>query len=126
MAETKTRWTGLFPQVDGYYWMRLDADDTVPTIIRYEARQLYEVGNADDIRWNSYLQSAQFLGPVSHSDAEQLIELRRISGLALSTLRRLIGTLDSGSQRGMAQDAESIANRLHAALNPKQQGKETQ
>lgn len=138
-------WTGLLPQVDGYYWMRLNADDGAPTIVRYEASRLCEIGTADDIRWERYLQSAQFL-PASPADAEQLSELRKATIEAC--LKELRQALPLGKIEIRADMTESgqihvtilngfletvpygptlgeAMNQARAALSPKQPEKET-
>lgn len=122
MAEKESGWAGLFPQVDGYYWMRLSPDDTAPTIVRCEARQLHGIGNADDLRWANLLKSAQFL-PASPSDAEQLSELRRVAKKALEWFAGFPRHGDA-STFDLAT-AHEVYEQLCAVLNP-QPEKETQ
>lgn len=118
MANTETGWMKEFPQVSGWYWMRgFRQYRTLPTEVNgdkfgmmYGNGVLFDAVDAE---------GAEFLGPLSPSDAEQLVELRRVAGETLQWLE------EKRDMRAIVP-IEAIIRNLRMVLNPKQPGKETQ
>lgn len=115
MASTESGWTKEFPRVDGDYFTRDDEGDSWVIPVRISEGQVFEFGLQGDCR--HLYDNSEYLGPFTASDAEQLIELRKIAERALT----YIETDPVRDERGTA-----IMQRLRAVLNPKQPEKETQ
>lgn len=64
--ECETRsWTREIPHVDGYYWRRVDGDDSNLHIIEVINGDLYETGSEAEVRSMIDVSGWEFLGPVA-------------------------------------------------------------
>lgn len=125
MASTETGWTKSFPSQVGNYWFH--TDDNEPMVIEISGGgipggapvpfRVYEFGMSEDGVSKATFQRthrhAEFLGPISPSDTEQLMELRRAGERALNWLEWLRNPLDEGDAQSIAE----VINQLRAALN---------
>lgn len=119
MANSEAGWTKKFPSAHGCYWvkyLRVGLRHVPPFLIEVDAHGIWNFGVEVSRDYYSF-HDCEFLGPVTVSDAEQLIELSKAAESMLTLLEN-IGT-------GMwARSPEG--EMLRAALNPKQPEKETQ
>ncbi len=112
MVDTKAEtWKRGVPSIDGYYWMRLDPKDDNPMPVRWEKLNLHEIGVDGDLRRYMDIHAAEFLGPITPSDSEQLVRLREVAEHVLTYLDR-----ESGRQYPFNKEPQNIAAALRNAL----------
>lgn len=116
MAESERGWTDEYPHKAGagdeyYFVRRKDRNDVV--VMGFSIGKAWLNGVSYE---PSELRSHLFLGPLSPADAEQLSELRKAAGEALTYLE----------DTGESCRTHDLIAALRAALNPKQPEKETE
>lgn len=139
MAETETGWTEEWPaNADAFYWLRDNEG-------RYRDRPCHVDGDRIiGLLDHSYTPrgdcqyEVQFLGPISPSDAAQLMELRQALEWAVARLEdnerwwHQAGTLttltafEKQAFEARAQTTRTTLDHARAALNPSHLPKETQ
>lgn len=75
MTNTGTGWTKEWPD-DGVYWFRLDAG-SLPDIAEIWGGDVYYTGDKVGVSVRNH-DGGEWLGPISPSDVEQLIQLRSL------------------------------------------------
>lgn len=128
MAESEG-WTKEFPQVEGFYFIRecgrLEPEDAVRVIKAIDGFCAYRT-MVDRVLFASDFRNYEFLS-VSPSDAEQLIELRKLAQTSLDLLNDVYNS--RASQRFSAiglSRIQSHVKELSELLNPSHsQEKET-
>ena len=78
--DSDTEWSREDPKVDGVYWWRADANDPDPDIHSVVAGRFYEVGMSQCTAVENF--GGEWLGPISPSDFEQLLRLRKTASEA--------------------------------------------
>lgn len=107
------------PTTDGVYWWRLSTDDT-PDPVTVRGDFAYDTGYPEP----TSTSLGEFLGPISPSDAEQLMELQRLAMKLIEAAQFSLST--PGFIRGR-DELHKHSEALRAVLTPKhQEEKETQ
>lgn len=102
----ETGWTRN-PTAYGVYWMRLDGEDKpffMPVHVLVDGLSVYHEGKAYPRPTPEGFTDRKFLGPISPSDAEQLIQLRKAATNAVKLIDEGYGSM--------------AIQLLRAALNP--------
>lgn len=120
--EKSNVWSKEFPTVMGWYWMRgFRQYRTLPVEVNgSKFSMMFGVGlyDAEDAA------EAEFTGPITPSDTEELFALREAARAALESIPRLMGVLFREDHRGLAADSQRTYDLLRAALLPHQQEQE--
>lgn len=122
MASTETGWTKEFPKADGYYWWAISGEVRLLEVILGQ-REAWTQGD-DTNQWEkAYYWTGKFLGPISPSDAEQLMELRSAMRFQYDALCELC---ENGLELPSSVHARlaNMRDDARAALNPSQAKKE--
>lgn len=121
MANTETGWTTEWPAVNGIYWARWQSTVSVNTfIVEVIGKRFYMTGRSLICPNHETPAPYEWLGPLSPSDAEQLIELRKLLVAAAIPYEALL--LDAESRRWIAPEVweamETAVINIRAALSP--------
>ena len=117
--DSDSRWGKEFPQVEGFYFARRTQTNapglTIIQVWQYEDEwYAYRFANQNDIEAEDFIRSLyEYLGPLSPSDFEQLIRLRKVAALTLKMLDDADYGLDVYS---LAPNLRSAAKALREAL----------
>lgn len=117
MAETETGWTKEWPTVDGVYWYRLDSA-SVADVVEVCRGDVYYAGDGVGVSVRNH-DGGEWLGPISPSDAEQLIELRTL----LRDIQAVLLGPDGPNGSDLFALPITIEERIRV-LTPKQKEKE--
>lgn len=104
--DTETSWTTERPQVDGDYFYRWNGQECVFTIA------LGKIWGGMDEQ-HPPLKGAEWLGPFTTSDFEQLIRLRKAAKTALPYVREVGGYTPSKQRRS---NADKVIQQIKDAI----------
>lgn len=104
----ETGWTTADPKVDGVYWWRADESDNDPDIHFVQGESFYQVGFASSEFTAKF--GGEWFGPISPSDFEQLIRLRKAVSDALEWIEASLDYDD------VAMDGSRVMTALREAL----------
>lgn len=90
MTNTGTGWPKGWPNKRGFYWTRDTPDDTNILLVEIQANRLTICGDDRHRNVREAFEDSEFLGPISPSDAEQLMELRKACKAALPYVREVL------------------------------------
>lgn len=106
--DSETGWSKEWPKVTGYYWRRIN-DHDYPSLVRIVGDTCRFSDGSSEGRYECY----EFVGPLSPSDFEQLLRLRKVAALTLKVLDDADYGLDVYS---LAPNLRSAAKALREAL----------
>ena len=110
--DTERGWTKEFPATSGIYWARWPSSVTVNTfIVEVIGKRFYMTGRSLICPNHETPYPAEWRGPISPSDFEQLTRLRAVAATVLKYLDQ-----QSGRDYPFNKEPQSLARALSVAL----------